>query len=106
MNRVKINIPQPVQQGLSDLGRLVALYRKHKKWRQQDLATRLGVTRQTVARLEKGNASISIGIYYTALWLLDATELSPTSQPLINLASDEARQRIKQKLGGKVDDNF
>ena len=46
------------------LGGMILIARKNKKWRQADLANRLDVTRQTVARMENGDPNIAIGTYF------------------------------------------
>ena len=44
------------------LGRRVAAHRGKLGWTQQELADRVGVTRQTVVSIEKGNYSPSVAL--------------------------------------------
>jgi transcriptional regulator with XRE-family HTH domain len=65
------HLPSIPKQALMTLGKMLALCRKEKLWRQHDLAERMGISRQTIARLEKGDANVAIGHYFAAAWILD-----------------------------------
>src|SRR5258708_2740339 len=46
------------------LGGLIQLGRKNKKWSAQDLADRAGITRLTLHKIEQGEMSCSIGLFF------------------------------------------
>lgn len=71
MTKTKSHLPAAPKQALQAFGKLLALCRKERQWRQIDIANRIGISRQTIARIEKGDPSISIGLYFAAAWLLD-----------------------------------
>jgi len=52
------------------MGRFIACARKEKRWTQEELALRIGVSRMTVVRLEKGAPEVATGYFLTAAWLL------------------------------------
>ena len=62
--------PAAVQQELIRLGRDIRTARLHRNWRLEDLAARLGVSRFTVADVEKGKPGTSAAAYLGALWAL------------------------------------
>ena len=62
--------PAAVAQALTRLGRNLRTARLRRQLRLQDVADRLGVSRLTIADLEKGKPSASAAAYFGALWSL------------------------------------
>ncbi|MXV94782.1 MAG: helix-turn-helix domain-containing protein [Gemmatimonadetes bacterium] len=62
--------PAAVAQALTRLGRNLRTARLRRQLRLQDVADRLGVSRLTIADLEKGKPSASAAAYLGALWSL------------------------------------
>lgn len=54
---------------ITALGSQIAVARKEVGWTVNDLAERLGVTRQLVSRIEKGSSSVAIGTVFEAAHL-------------------------------------
>lgn len=84
------------------IGRRISLARKRREWTQQNLADKMYVTRQTVARLEKGEPTVSIGLYLLAAWILDESFLNAFIAPendrkgmSLDLFRAESKQRIR-----------
>ena len=71
-NRSAINQSPPaaVEQALRRLGRNLRTARLRRGLRIQDVADRLGISRLTVADLEKGKPGSSGAAYFGALWSL------------------------------------
>jgi len=69
-------LPLPVRQALKELGALIAAARKEGQFTQADLASRVGVGRMTVVRMEKGAPEVAIGHYLTAAWILSLPVLA------------------------------
>ena len=66
-----------VEEALRGLGRNIRTARLRRQLRIQDLAERIGVSRFTVADLERGKPGTSAAAYFGALWalgLLDQTD--------------------------------
>ena len=56
---------------LQETGRLLAIARKQRGMSIQDLSARIGTDRRTLSQLEKGNPSVSLGIFFQALSALN-----------------------------------
>ena len=64
------------------------------------LAERIGVGRRTVARLEKGDPGVALGVFLTALWVLGLWE---TAGGLADPSSDKVGEFLdKQRLPKRV----
>ena len=63
-------LPPEVSRSLQTLGEHCALARLRRKESQKQWASRLGVSVPTLIRLEKGDPTVSMGVYATALWLI------------------------------------
>jgi DNA-binding XRE family transcriptional regulator len=57
-----------VQRALVQLGQTIRIARKKRRMNVEDFADRLGVTKGTVIRLERGEAGVSIGTLWRC-WL-------------------------------------
>lgn len=68
--------PLAVTEALSELGALISAARRERGLTQRDLQERLGVSRMTVHRIEKGAPEVGIGAYLTAAWILGLPVLS------------------------------
>lgn len=64
------SLPPEVLASLQTLGERLAVARLRRKESQRQWAGRLGVSVPTLIRLEKGDPSVSMGVYASALWLL------------------------------------
>lgn len=88
---------------LRKLGDDLQTARKRRKQSLRDWAKRLNVSVPTLTRMERGDPSVSAGIYTTALWLIgrhDAlARLADPREDLAALESDvsEARGRHRRK---------
>ena len=63
-------LPVPVRHSIKALGENISMARRRRRQTQADLAARMMVSLPTVRRMERGDPSASIAIYYTALWAL------------------------------------
>lgn len=63
-------LPPPVRHALKELGMLIASGRKERRFTQAELASRVGVGRMTIVRMEKGAPEVAMGYYLTAAWIL------------------------------------
>lgn len=86
------SLPPEVTASLQTLGEHLALARLRRKESQKQWASRLGVSVPTLIRLEKGDPTVRIGVYATALWLLGLSgglaQLAEPSKDLRALESD------------------
>ena len=65
------NMPSAVLANLRELGENLAVARKRRREPLRIWAQRIGVSEPTLMRMEKGDPSVSMGVYATALWLMD-----------------------------------
>ena len=98
------------------IGGMILVARKSKQWRQVDLAKRLGITRQTVARMESGDPNIAIGTYFEAAWILELpilpgievrqTQKQDLLNDILQYLNRNLPERINMKIGKPIDDKF
>ena len=62
--------PPSVQRTLRALGRDIRIARKKRRMPVADFAVRMGVSQGTLARLERGEAGVSIGVFAMAFLAL------------------------------------
>jgi hypothetical protein len=65
------------RQALRSLGENLALARVRRKESQRVWAKRLGVSIPTLIRMEQGEPSVAVGVYATALWMIDRAAALP-----------------------------
>ena len=63
-------LPAAVARALKDLGENLALARQRRKESLRAWASRMAVSVPTLIRMEKGDPSVGMGVYATALWLM------------------------------------
>ena len=66
-SRALDSLPPEVLSSLQTLGEHCALARLRRRESQKEWASRLGVSVPTLIRLEKGDPTVSMGVYATAL---------------------------------------
>lgn len=64
------SLPLPVQQAIQELGDNIRIARRRRRLTQVELAARMMVSVPTARRIERGDPSVSLAVYYTALWAL------------------------------------
>jgi transcriptional regulator with XRE-family HTH domain len=67
-------LPSKVRRSLSSFGSGLALARRKRRLSQAMMAERLGVSKATYSRVEKGDPRVSMGIYAMALFILGLTD--------------------------------
>ena len=67
---------------LITLGEIIRVARKQRGLTQTALAERLGVERRSVIAMEKGSASVSVGVFFEACYILGIPLLSHDSEHL------------------------
>ena len=93
------------------MGKHIKLGRKQKKWSEQSLADRAGISRATLQKIEKGEMSCTIGLVFEAAALVGVNLFEQDKLPLparIEQTNDKIAllpQRIQPKTK-TVDDDF
>jgi DNA-binding XRE family transcriptional regulator len=60
--------PAAVEEALIRLGRNIRTARLRRRLTREDLAGRIGVSRQVLAQIEKGKPTTAVAAYLGALW--------------------------------------
>src|SRR2546425_12828539 len=71
---VAASLPPVAASALRQLGENLAIARARRKESQRAWAQRIGVSVPTLIRLEKGDPTVSMGAYVSALWLMGRGE--------------------------------
>lgn len=80
------------------LGENLALARLRRKESQKIWSQRLGISVPTLIRLERGDCSVSMGIYATALWMMGRIQaLGELADPVTDLGALEMDVRSAKK---------
>lgn len=102
-------LPLPVERALAQLGRDMCIARRRRNLTSALVAERAFVSRNTITRVERGDAGVSMGIYASVLFVLGMTDrLARLAEPVsdglgMDLAADQLPKRIRssrEKAGG------
>lgn len=111
------SLPLVASQVISLLAEMLVAARKSLKLRQSDLAQRVGVSRQTIARMEKGDATVAMGVFVVAAWVLDVPIFPgiASNHPekdtrgviqLIHYLNQQLPKRVRVMEEKRIDDDF
>lgn len=102
-SKTKSALPPVVQEHIRTLGKNIMIARKRRGYSQAHLARLVLVDRNTISRLEKGDAGVSIAVLVSTLWVLQLdAAFGQLAQPELDrlglsLAMDTMKQRIHMK---------
>jgi DNA-binding XRE family transcriptional regulator len=87
---VASSLPPIAAGALRQLGENLAIARARRKEPQRAWAQRIGVSVPTLIRLEKGDPTVSMGAYASALWLIGRVQaLADVAAPAADLGALE-----------------
>lgn len=87
---VATEYPQAVLRQIEQLAQNIVIARKRRKETQAQWAARLGVSQPTMARIERGDPSVSMASYVMCLWLINQAQgLADLIAPQKDVASLE-----------------
>jgi transcriptional regulator with XRE-family HTH domain len=95
------SLPLPVERALRKLGGDLRDARRRRRIPTALMAQRVGISRSTLNKVEKGNPGVSLGVYATALFVLGMTDriadLADPRNDDVGMSLDEERlpQRIR-----------
>jgi hypothetical protein len=91
-------MPSAVLAQLRQLGEHLAIARKRRREPRKSWALRIGVSEPTLGRMERGDPSVAMGVYATALWLMGRSQALPElAAPVHDLGALEDAVRVAQK---------
>lgn len=94
------------------LGKQVRLGRKERKWTEQELAERAGMSRATLQKIEKGELSVAIGLVFETAVLVgvklfdDERALLPDHIARANDKLALLPGAVRKRRNPVVDDDF
>ena len=95
---VEATMPPLVGSALRQLGENLAIARSRRRESQKDWAERLGVSVPTLIRMEKGDPTVGMAAYATALWLMGrAQALADIADPSLDAGALEQDVRTARK---------
>jgi DNA-binding XRE family transcriptional regulator len=71
------SLPPAASSALRQLGENLAIARARRKESQRAWAQRIGISVPTLIRLEKGDPTVGMGAYASALWLMGRVQALP-----------------------------
>ena len=100
-SRASVALPVPVKHALRKLGRDIRDARRRRRIPVAIAAQRASISRMTLAKIEKGDPGVAMGIYATVLFVLGlASPLADLADPKndptgLQLEEDRLPQRIR-----------
>jgi DNA-binding XRE family transcriptional regulator len=96
-NTKPADYPQAVLQQIALLAQNIVIARKRRKETQAQWAQRLGISQPTMARIERGDPSVSMASYVMCMWLINQAhglaDLIAPQNDLASLEQEVARTR-------------
>lgn len=98
-------------EGLALLGKMIRLGRMQRRLTSEDLAERIGVSRSTLRRIERGDPKVEVGLMFEAAAVV-GVKLFDTDEKGIAALSSRTDDRIAvlpkhvYKANEQVDDDF
>ena len=106
--RKKIHLPIPVQIALRSLGKNISNARRRRRIAMELMSERAGFSRITLYKIEKGDPSVSMGAYASALFVLGMTDhlvlIADASRDIVGreLEEENLPKRIRVPQGKGV----
>lgn len=103
------SLPLPVARALRKLGGDIRDARRRRRISTTTMAARASISRTTLAKVERGNPGVQLGIYATVLFVLGLTDrisdLADVRHDKAGLELDEEHlpQRIRQHSTARID---
>lgn len=98
--RLRESLPTETVTLISQVGERIRIARKRRAITMQDMASRMFVTRKTLARLENGDPGVSLAVFTSALWVLglekDLYEIALPENDKVGIYRE--RQRLPKRV--------
>lgn len=102
--------PASIRDAIARLGGRIALARRNRQWRQADLASKSGLTRRVIMRIEAGHSGVAVGAWVAVLRALgldrDLESLASPERDLEGQTLAAARGVKRVRLAKALDDDF
>jgi len=98
----KFEIPLQVTESIVQLGQRIRVARIRRGWSAADLASKVGINRNTLAALEQGKPGTATGVCFTVLWALGLdTPLAAIAHPDTDLHGKALEAARRPQRAGK-----
>lgn len=102
--------PAAVVDTVTRLGRGIATARVRRQLREEDLASKAGISRITLRRVEAGALGTGIGAYVAVLWALglhhEVGEFASPDRDIEGQTLEAARRGERVRPAGRLNDEF
>lgn len=102
--------PAAVHEEVLQLGAHIGAARLRRRWTQQELADKAGITRSTLVAIEQGKLGTGIGAYVSVLWALglhgEVAGLASLERDAEGRTLEAARLPRRARSPGGLDDDF
>lgn len=111
MNQKERSFSRYAREAAALLGRRVRLGRLERRWTEQELADRAGISRATLQKIEKGELTVAIGLVFEVASLVGVV-LFETDRESLARHTARADEKLAllpatvRKSGKLVDDTF
>lgn len=75
------------------LGQMIRLNRKERRFSEAELAERIGVSRETIQRIQKGDLKVGIGLVFEAAYIV-GVPLFDTSDERLSSKLDRVNDKL------------
>jgi transcriptional regulator with XRE-family HTH domain len=110
-SKAKSALPQAVRRALKKLGTDISVARRRRHISTLLMAERAFISRNTLAKVEKGDPGVSLGIYATVLFVLGMTErvaeLADRTRDVLgqDLAEESLPKRVRSRRATQAGDH-
>jgi hypothetical protein len=92
------SLPPASAAALRKLGMDLSMARKRRRESLKDWSARLQISIPTLMKMEKGDPTVSMGVYATALWVINRQDaLAAVADPKEDLGALEAELRAAER---------
>jgi transcriptional regulator with XRE-family HTH domain len=98
----KFAIPIDASEWVAQLGQRIRIARLRRGWSVADLASKVGINRNTLTALEMGKPGTAVGVCFTVLWALGLDKsLEAVADPDADLHGKALEASRRPKRAGK-----
>lgn len=98
----KFATPTQVSEQVAQLGQRIRLARIRRGWSVAELASKAGISRNTLTALELGKPGTAVGVCFTVLWALGLERtLAGVADPDVDLHGKALEAAQRPKRAGK-----
>jgi transcriptional regulator with XRE-family HTH domain len=98
----KFALPIDASEWVAQLGQRIRIARLRRGWSVADLASKVGINRNTLTALEMGKPGTAVGVCFTVLWALGLDKsLEAVADPDADLHGKALEASRRPKRAGK-----